>query len=109
MYSMLNQKVKEYSDNEFRLLNNVKETILKTYTKGENIRIRMDKELKIYKDRLEEVKRNAKEQIDFYLKLNQGIKKELDDLKFQINTLNKYNKSKYNFYTLWELYSIKFK
>jgi predicted transcriptional regulator len=89
MYESLNLKIKDYSENEAKLLTNVRNTILSTYEKSEKTRNIIETKLKKCNDREESLKAASNETIKFYVDLNDKIKKEVDDLKIEMERLNK--------------------
>ncbi len=92
MYGMLNSKVKDYADNEVKLLNNVRNTILSTFDKSEKAKSLMDTKLKKCFEREAALKAATEETVKFYKDLNDKIKREIDSLKTEMEKLNKYKK-----------------
>lgn len=89
MYGMLNSKVKDYSDNEIKLLNNVRNTILTTFEKSEKAKNLIENKLRKCFEREAALKAATDETVKFYKDLNDKIKKEIDSLKAEMEKLNK--------------------
>lgn len=89
MYETMSKKLKDYADNETKLLDNVRNTILSTYEKGEKFRNRMENELRECNKKLLTVQSSTKDALDFYTKLNDKLKSNIEDLKKEVTYLKK--------------------
>ena len=89
MYETMSKKLKDYADNETKLLDNVRNTILSTYEKGEKFRDRIENELKECNKKLLTVESSTKDALDFYTKLNDKLKSNIEDLKKEVTYLKK--------------------
>jgi hypothetical protein len=89
MYDMMNQKMTEYSTNEMTLINNVRNTILKTFEKEQKTKSILEKNMEFCQNQLDLIKKSTEKSINFYKDLNSNIKKEVDTLKADMTRLNK--------------------
>jgi hypothetical protein len=89
MYDIMNQKMKEYSTNENKLLNNVRNTILKTFEKEEKNKNSLQRNMEFCQNQLDIIKKETEKSINFYKELNNKIKIEIDTLKSDMTRLNK--------------------
>jgi len=89
MYILLNSKVKDYADNEVKLLNNVRDTILTTYDKSEKSSKMLEVKLKQCNEREDALKGAADKVIDYYKNLNERIKKEVEELMIEMGKLSR--------------------
>lgn len=83
-------KMKEYSSNEMSLLNNVRNTILKTFEKEENTKSSLQKSMEFCQGQLDMVNLQTGKTVEFYKELNRQIKSEVDSLRDDMARLNKY-------------------